>query len=182
MPGTRSGVRLAALTLTIALGSGCVGNQWGTQGVPFFAVGDDARQSLEQLKQLETFLVSKIGHWDLSQAEEYVRQSSSRVREADKYPEPLPERLASVNGTQAVITRVWRFTTSGRKSMNLPLYGRHRGQRVGYVLQVDERDGKLARVQTSFTYLTDQEQDLSTKPLIAGALAVAGALILLSAP
>jgi hypothetical protein len=173
--------RVTALALVGLTVSGCIGKQWGTQNVPFFPVSEDTRQSLEELTRLEGFLTSKIGEWTLADVESHIRESSRRVREAEEYPDPLPERHAAINGKQAVVSRVWRFATVDRTSVKVPMFGHHNGQRVGFMLQADEQGGKLARVQTSFTYLTDREKDFSTKPLVTGALAVGGALILLSA-
>jgi hypothetical protein len=173
--------RVVGTMLVVVLLSGCVGRNWGTQGVPFFPVTDDMRASLEEFKQLEAFLAGKIGDWSLAEVEDHIVKISHTVREAGDFPEPLPERHASVNGKQTVVSRVWRFTTLDRFTLSVPTIGHRQGRRVGFVLQADENAGKLARVQTSFTYLTDKERDFSTKPLVAGALAAAGTFILLSA-
>jgi hypothetical protein len=169
-----------ALGLVCLLLTGCVGKNWGTQGIPFFPVSDDARASLEEFQKLEAFLATKVGDWDLAQVEEYIRESSKIVREKGEFPDPLPERHASTNGKQTTVTRIWRFTTLERLTVSVPTIGMQRASRVGFVLQADEANGKLSRVQTSFTSLPDHERDFSTKPIIAAGLAAAGTLILLS--
>jgi hypothetical protein len=173
--------RILALAVLASLVSGCIGKNWGTQGVPFFPVSDDLKASLEEFQKLETFLAGKVGEWDLAEVEKHILESSKVVRDKDQYPELIPERHASLGGKQTMVSRVWRFTTLERGTSSLPTYGWRKGLRVGFVLQADETNGKLSRVQTSFTYLPDREKEFSTKPLVAGALAAAGTLILLTA-
>jgi hypothetical protein len=169
-----------ALGLVMLMVTGCVGKNWGTQGIPFFTVSDDMKASLEEFKKLESFLASKVGDWDLAQVEEHIRESSKIVRQEGDYPDLLPERHATLNGKQVMVSRVWRFTTLERFTASIPTIGTRSAQRVGFVLQADEANGKLSRVQTSFTYLPDREKDFSTKPIVAAGLAAAGTLILLS--
>ncbi len=178
----RGKIRLALGVGVVLLAlSGCVGKQWGTQGVPFFPLTEDTRASLEEFVKLEEYLSGKIGVWDLAQVEDYITSNSKIIREKNQYPAPLPERQAMVNGKQRLVSRVWRFTTIDRRTLSLPAYGRQSGKRVGFVLQADEQGGKVPRIQTSFTYLPDQERDFSTKPIVTGAVAV-GATLLLLAP
>jgi hypothetical protein len=173
--------RILMVSLVAMFLTGCIGKNWGTQGVPFFPVSDDVRASFGEFTKLEGFLGSKVGEWDLEHVEAYIRDSSKIIRDRDEYPEPIPERHASVTAKQTTISRVWRFSTLERGTSSLPTYGWRKGLRVGFVLQADETNGKLSRVQTSFTYLTDREREFSTKPIIAAGLAAAGTLILLTA-
>jgi hypothetical protein len=180
------GVVLLLALLTWSL-TGCVGKQWGTQGAPFFPMSRDLHASLDEFQRLEQRVSAKIGVWDLARVEDFILSygkvvptSTNGVREkvADA---PLPERHVTVTRDQRIVSRIWRFTTVDRKTTSIPLFGTYQGRRVAFVLQVDEEAGRVARVQTSFSYLPDKEADLSSKPLITGALAI-GATLLLLAP
>lgn len=169
--------------------AGCATWNWSEEGYPFFDVSQDGEKSLREninksWAELNTIATTIIANknWGLKEIEEEIFRRSLDIRERGSYPEPIPEMVVSYNGVGRTEAYIWRFARIPQKSLSLPTTSWHVTERIGYTLQVEMLEGRVAHVKASIIPLADKDFEFSTKHLVTGSVAAGSTLYLIAGP